>query len=272
MSEELRRSCGIAWLLAAWLALPIQARVADGDRMAALKFQNPGDVGMALLIEYYSQLPDRKDGENREAWTARLNRSLEKFKKKTGERYKEGTLQRLLNSSDFRARRASVLALGLLGTMASNKPMAAMLRDEDGVVRQLAADSLWALWFRADSEANNRELQRLMHLEDPAQAVTGLDALVKKAPKFAEAYNQRAILHFRLQEFQKSIADCEKVIQLNPCHFGAQAGMAQCYMKLKKPKAALRAFRGALKINPNMEGVQETIRALEDVLGEEGKK
>jgi hypothetical protein len=48
--------------------------------------------------------------------------------------------------------------------------------------------------------------------------------------------------------------------------------MAQCFMKLHKPRAALRAFRNAFRINPGLEGIEDTIRALEDVLGEEGKK
>jgi tetratricopeptide (TPR) repeat protein len=128
------------------------------------------------------------------------------------------------------------------------------------------------LWFRADSEANNAELQRLMRMRDPKKALVGFESLIKNARSFAEAYNQRAIVHFRLEQFENSISDCETVLRLNPHHFGAQSGMAQCYLKLRKPKAALRAFKNALRINPNLEGVEETIRALQEVLGEEGKR
>ena len=53
---------------------------------------------------------------------------------------------------------------------------------------------------------------------------------------------------------------------------GAASGMAQCYMKLKKPRAALKAFRAAFRVNPHIQGIEDTIRTLEDVLGEEGKK
>jgi Tfp pilus assembly protein PilF len=73
-------------------------------------------------------------------------------------------------------------------------------------------------------------------------------------------------------EFHKSIADCEQVMRRNPHHFGAQAGMAQCYLKIKKHRAALRAFRQALRINPNLDDVQETIRELEDALGGGGSR
>ena len=156
--------------------------------------------------------------------------------------------------------------------MEANAAVAACLKDDDAEARRTAAEALWALWFRADDMENNRELQRLVRLRDRDKALAGLDALVQKCPRFAEAYNQRAILLFRLKEFERSIADCEKALLLNPCHFGAQAGMAQCYMQLRKHKAALRAFRAALRINPDLDGVAETIRALENALGEEGRK
>jgi tetratricopeptide (TPR) repeat protein len=229
-------------------------------------------VGKALLIDYYQELPQPQAGENPKVWAARMQRGLEKFQEQIKVRYTEATLQRLLDCPAAEGRRAAALALGLLGSMSSNAALAALLHDEDRVVRRLAADALWSLWFRADTDANNRELQRLLRLPDTMKALAGLDALIKKAPQFAEAYNQRAILYFRLEEFQHSIADCEMVLKLNPFHFGALAGMAQCYMKLKKPRAALKTFRSAFQLNPGLDGVEETIHFLENALGEEGKK
>jgi tetratricopeptide (TPR) repeat protein len=227
---------------------------------------------MALLVDYYRRIPERREDEEPETWAVRLQEGLEGFKQEVTARYNEGSLQRIAGGPYTDARRAAVLALGLTGTMASNKPLAQRLHDEDAQVRQLAGDALWALWFRADTADNNLELQRIMRLRDPGRALEAFDALLQKAPKFAEAYNQRAILHFRREEYQKSIADCALVLKLNPHHFGAQAGMGQCYMKLRKPRAALKAFKAAMRINPNMEGVEDTIRTLEDVLGEEGKR
>jgi tetratricopeptide (TPR) repeat protein len=160
----------------------------------------------------------------------------------------------------------------MLGTMASNKLLAARLHDNDAEVRQLAADGLWAVWFRGDAEQQAKDLQRLMRQRDPKKALDAFEPLLRKAPNFAEAYNQRAILFFRLEDYVRSVADCEAALKLNPFHFGALAGMAQCFMKLRKPRAALKAFRNAFRINPNLEGVEDTIRTLEDVLGEEGRK
>jgi tetratricopeptide (TPR) repeat protein len=228
-------------------------------------------VGTALLVEYYDALPVRREGMDSEVYGARMQAALGKFKKRVRARYTEGTLQRLLENPNARTRRAAVLALGLIGTIASNEALSGRLHDDDPEARERSADALWALWFRADSDENNQELQRLLRLRDADKAIDGLDALIRKSPGFAEAYNQRAILYFRQKEYDKCASDCEKALQLNPHHFGAQSGLARCFMRLRKPRAALKAFRRAYAINPNLDGVEDAIRDLENALGEEGR-
>ncbi len=228
-------------------------------------------MATALLVEYYRDLPERQE-QDPEDWLAEFQAELTRFKKRVGRRYTEGTLQRLLPHPEPESRQAAVLALGMLGTMDSNRLLARRLHDPDDKVRQLAGNALWAVWFRADSEDNNQELQRLARLRDRGRALTGLNALIERAPRFAEAYNQRAILFYQAKLYEKAIADCETVLALNPYHFGAQVGLAQCLMQLRRHKAALRAFRKTLRLHPFMEGVEETIRALESALGEEGSR
>jgi tetratricopeptide (TPR) repeat protein len=226
-------------------------------------------VSNSLLVEYYCQIP-----EGRSEAKPKMTRkeAIEVFKHRIAERYNEGTLLRILQSGDPPSRRAALLAVGLLGTMNACQGVASRLHDEDRDLAQMAADTLWTLWFRGDSPANNDELQRLARLRDRTKALAGIDALIGRAPEFAEAYNQRAIIHFRLKQFDRSIADCQKVLELNPFHFGAQAGLGQCYLQLRKHRAALKAFKAALRLNPHMDGVAETIRALENALGEEGRR
>ena len=229
-------------------------------------------MSIPLLVEYYNEMPERRLKEDASSWRARLQAATDSFRQHVEARYTEGTLLRLLESPSARARQAALAALGLIGTMAGNKTVAARLHDESADVRRLAVDALWSLWFRADTEANNRELQRLMRMRDRDRALAGLDELILRAPAFAEAYNQRSILFFRMKQYERCISDCEKVLQLNPVHFGARAGMAQCYLQLRKHKAALKAFRDALRMHPHMEGVADTVRALETALGEEGRR
>ena len=221
-------------------------------------------VTIPLLVEYYHQfLPQLKRRRG-----SALQRVLDKFKKKTTARYCEGTLQRLADAPHAESRCAAVLALGLVGTMASSEALADRLHDEEPQVRRFAVEALWALWFRGNDAACGEELRRLVRLSDRAAALAGLDALIRKAPDFAEAYNQRAIIHFRNEDYEKSIADCQRVLERNPYHFGALSGMAECYVNLRRPRAALKAYRQAYRINPNLGGVEETIKALEEALGE----
>jgi tetratricopeptide (TPR) repeat protein len=258
-------------LLGGW-AGPARALPRPDTRAPVAARERGAYVSAPLLVEYYRELPELREGDDPRDWATRLQKALGRFREKVAARYTEATLQRLLDCPDAMARRAAVLALGQLGTMKSNQAVAARLHDDDADVGQVAADALWSIWFRGDSEAHARELQRLLRVRDGAKAVAGLDELIRKAPQFAEAYNQRAIRHYGAGDFRKAVADCEKVLQLNPYHFGAQSGMAQAYLQLRQPRHALKAFRAALKINPNLDGVEQTIRALEHALGEDGKK
>jgi tetratricopeptide (TPR) repeat protein len=218
-------------------------------------------VSNPVIIEYFDEL--------------NTSGNLSRFAQQVGERYVEGTLQRLLLQRDPKTREAALVALRLLGTLSSNSLVATRLRDPVHHLRELAEGALWAIWFRGDNIDHSQDLQRLTRLladKEYSRALKGLDALIKKAPRFAEAYNQRAILFWKWNEYRRSIADCERVLKLNPCHFGALSGMAQCYLHLKRPVEALRSFRQAHRINPNLEGLQESIRALEQFLREERRR
>jgi tetratricopeptide (TPR) repeat protein len=232
---------------------------------------------MAELLRFYRQLPPRKPDEPVGDWKARLGPALLAFENETASCYLEGTLLRILHSTLPETRQAAVLALGRLGTMNANAPLASLLHDADEAVAELATEALWSLWFRADTPENNEELSRLSSQigrpdTDVEVLLEDFAALLKRAPHFAEAYNQRAVLHFRRGRWHEAVADCARVLRLNPYHFGAAAGMAQCYLKQKKVRQALRAYRRAYQLNPNLAEVQQAIQSLERRLGEEGKR
>jgi tetratricopeptide (TPR) repeat protein len=218
-------------------------------------------VSNALIVDWYDELGNGSDPVL--------------FGHRVRARYSEGTLQRLVVHPDPRTREAAVAALRVVGSIASNEALAAALHDEVLQVQELAEAALWAIWFRADSENNNLELQRLarlIHDREYAKALAGLNTLIARAPLFAEAYNQRAILYWHWSEYKRSIADCEQVLRLNPLHFGAQAGLAQCYHLMRRPAEALRAFRKAQALHPGLVGVNESIRTLERMLRDQRKK
>ncbi|MDB5311045.1 MAG: tetratricopeptide repeat protein [Gemmataceae bacterium] len=215
-----------------------------------------------LLLELYDRLPPLHPGDDEELWAAGARDAMRDFRTAMKERYTEGTLARLLRAQNERTRRAAVLALGLVGTMQSNAAVAGMLRDEDPLVQRFASDALWEIWFRGGTTDQNWSLQQAVRKDDRA----ALDDLIARAPEFAEVYNQRAIWFFKRGEFSRAVADCEVALRLNPFHFGAAAGLGQCYLKMKKTRSALRAFRQAVEINPTFDHLNDTIRALEEAL------
>lgn len=220
----------------------------------------------SLLAEAFLKLPQPQPGDDPDLMTAALRGPMREFRTEVRARYTEGTLQRVLASGDDVSRRAAALALGLVGSMKSNRPVADALRDTDGLVRDFAADALWEIWFRGETPARGDKLREAMALPDQLQVVAALDDLVREAPDFAEAYNQRAIVYFRRGEYARAAADCEKVLRLNPVHFGAASGMGQCYLRLRKPRAALRAFQRAFDIHPHLDNLGDTIRELQEAL------
>ena len=211
----------------------------------------------SLLVDYYE--------------TFLRDHDLPAFRLNVAARYTEGTLLRLVESGTPPARRAAVLSLGLTGTMRVNDALGKALRDEDPSVRKLAQNALWAIWFRADSPENNvalLEIQELTSGGKPDAAVAAATKLIGRAPQFAEAYNMRAIAHFTQRRFVESAADCRRVLERNPCHFGALGGLGQCYLQLDDRAEALKVFRRALKLQPYNDGLRDAVAALEGNLRE----
>ena len=225
-------------------------------------------MSIPLLVESFAKLPQPRPGDDPDLLQAGIQAAMREFRDEVREKYTEGTLQRLLTDGDELARRAAALALGFEGTMRSNPALAAALRDDDPSVRQFAADSLREVWLRGDEADHGPRLQQALATADHTRAFAALSELIREAPDFAEAYNQRAVLHFQRGEFRQSAADCEATLRLNPAHFGAAAGLGQCYLRLNRPRAALRAFRQALAIYPGLDEVRDAVRELEAALGE----
>jgi hypothetical protein len=91
-------------------------------RQGALGMPDPHSG--SLLVTYY------------EAFLRDQNISA--FRRQVLARYMEGTLTRLADTGNTQTRRASVFALGLIGSFQANPAVARALRDSDPTVRSLA--------------------------------------------------------------------------------------------------------------------------------------
>ncbi len=186
-------------------------------------------------------------------------------------RYTVGALERMTMAASRQARRAAVLALGLVADYSSNHPLGRALADSDRGVRMLAENALRAVWVRAGSPSQQLRLEAILRLNTAKKHEESLllaTQLIEEAPWFAEAWNQRAVAYYCLGRYRDSIHDCHESLELNPYHFGAAAGMGQCHLQLGNHSSALECFRRALSLNQDLEGVRANVVYLERALKE----
>lgn len=130
---------------------------------------------------------------------------------------------------------------------------------------------IWQVWMQSDDAALDEAMQRAVlamgHV--PGLALPILDDIVARAPLWAEAWNKRATVLFLLGEYDRSLADIDRVLALEPRHFGALAGIGFIRMSQGESRQALKALRRALAVNPFLKERHGLIPALEKETGEE---
>lgn len=171
------------------------------------------------------------------------------------------------SSADVNQRRSAIDRLGQVGLMSDTRVLLKALHDRDETTRELAEASIWRVWSRS-GDAKVDELfergMREMNIGALELALETFTSVIMIKPEFAEGWNKRATIYFLAGEFDRSLKDCDEVLKRNPLHFGALAGYGQIYVQMEQPERALDYFQRALKINPNMEGVAQSIEVLKE--------
>jgi tetratricopeptide (TPR) repeat protein len=182
---------------------------------------------------------------------------------------REEALSALADTRDVDNRRRGAMALAETGMMADVPKLAAALRDDDALVRKLAERAMWGVWSRSGDASIDRLLAsgiEQMGAREGELAVRTFTEVIRRRPDFAEGWNKRATVYYLMGEYQKSLADCDEVMKRNPYHFGALSGYGMIYLQLDQPAKALDYFQRALKVNPNLESVNETVEMLKPLL------
>ena len=128
------------------------------------------------------------------------------------------------------------------------------LKDPEPKIRDQATEILWKNWFWQKGVTGMEQLKRSQLLIDEGkteEAEATLTQLIADHPDFAEAWNRRAVLYYLQQDFQRSIDDCQKTLQLVPFHFGALHGLGLCYAAQGEITLAIETFTKALQIQPH---------------------
>jgi tetratricopeptide (TPR) repeat protein len=89
-----------------------------------------------------------------------------------------------------------------------------------------------------------------------------LDKIILLQPDWAEAWNKRATVRYLMGEDQQSMADIARVLVLEPRHVGALSGMGMILERRGFRDGALRAYRRALEVAPQLESAKSAVDRL----------
>ncbi|MDZ4850876.1 MAG: tetratricopeptide repeat protein [Pirellulaceae bacterium] len=185
--------------------------------------------------------------------------------------YSLDTLYRLVDAAQPLVRRASVLAIGMLGDIESIEAIGPLLCDHDRRVRLVADDAIKSLWNRASELRARFFLEKLLLLieaDQMQQALAVADDFIEYYPELPEGYCRRALVHFNLGNIYSAIDDCQSSVRLSRFGYMAYVGLGQCYLEQDEPHKALAVFRQALSIYPDLETVRIQVKRLERMLRE----
>lgn len=166
----------------------------------------------------------------------------------------------LLTCEDRDARKVAALALSLVGDRGCLPSLVRVLRDPDPTANQMAEHALWSIWFRLGTPDANHQLVRgtqALGRREVEHAIEHFTRAIELCPDFAEAYNQRGMAAYLIENFEASADDCRRAVELNPDHFGAWSGLGHCCAYLGLLDEAVEAYERALEVNPHLECVRE---------------
>jgi tetratricopeptide (TPR) repeat protein len=131
---------------------------------------------------------------------------------------------------------------------------------------------IWAIWTVSRSDTANllmTRVQKAVDDKDFSLAIKLLDAVVKIRPDYVEGWNRRATIYFMQKDYGRAMADIGHVLQLEPRHFGALAGLGMILQDIGDDKQALEVYRRALAVDPHLEHIPDAVKKLTEKV--EGK-
>ena len=136
----------------------------------------------------------------------------------------------------------------------------------------LLETKIWSIWN--EHPTNNKLTERLefgtelMQYGDYNYALRVFDNIIVTDPKWSEAWNKRATVYFLMSQFADSLDDIDKVLNIEPRHFGALSGQTRIFIKLQKYEKAIKSIERTLKFYPSFKS-GEMIPEIERLIREE---
>jgi tetratricopeptide (TPR) repeat protein len=136
---------------------------------------------------------------------------------------------------------------------------------KDAAAAQAIERRVWEVWVHSGNGEVDTLLDQGIALMQSGRlelALATFDAVVVKMPEFAEGWNKRATVHYMMGALDNSLADIDRVLALEPRHFGALSGIGLIRMAQGDKKAALAAYRRVIEVSPFAAGALASVKAL----------
>ncbi|MDK1375269.1 MULTISPECIES: hypothetical protein [unclassified Sinorhizobium] len=142
-------------------------------------------------------------------------------------------------------------------------------KERDEAKARQVADRIRLEWQDSGSATVNLLMQwadKAIADDKKPVALDILDQVIALAPNYVEGWNRRATLHYQMGNYRKSMSDINRVLAIEPRHFGALAGMATMLSAAGKDELAMRAWQQFLDIYPSDRKAQEQLGELAEKL------
>ena len=153
--------------------------------------------------------------------------------------------------------------------------------------RAILRDDLYALLATAGSAAEakkiSRQLQRVwaesgsdtaavllaraaraFKAKNNQLALELLDAVVELKPDHAEAWNRRAYVHYRMNNYTAAVGDLRRALALDENHFKALDGLASIFQQMGDDAKALSVYEKLQGVHPFWPGLDKALSTLRD--------
>ncbi|MEZ5871066.1 MAG: tetratricopeptide repeat protein [Nitratireductor sp.] len=148
-----------------------------------------------------------------------------------------------------------------------------LARQSDPAKADRIAQQVWRKWRESGSDTINLLMEwsaRALREKNNALAEDLLTQVTVLAPDYAEGWNRRATLYYAKGDLGRSLADIERVLQLEPRHFGALSGLGTILQRTGAEAKALETFFKVLEIYPANRPAQKAVETLEEELSGKG--
>lgn len=112
---------------------------------------------------------------------------------------------------------------------------------------------IWRIWIAPEDKTLRKLMDAAIEKVRKTEYKASLemfDDIVARYPKYAEVWNQRALAHFQLHNYEASLKDIARTLKLEPRHFGALSGRGVIHLEQGEAKLAEQAILKAMRYHP----------------------